>query len=394
MKKKLVIIITTVLIVILALLVLWKLEVFKINDSSEAVKEEIVEEDVTSILLNLKYPQLGDNIQEAQSLYGAPTSEGDGQKAFQLSGKVENEIALYYDQANAITSLKFNVAGDKEKIHSLAEKLLPPVFTLVKGNAEQADSQNSYYYRLADGFAEILIHEANDSSAGNNTEYTIEVAYLTETEFNSATNQEDKEAEEEETSQGNQETQENNESQEAITTPKPTESSDSEEVKVTEPSPTKNTGEFDAASAQINNQKVKNPDFLVNAKKGIVQGIDVPLKSTVGAMMESHGQPDWVVAVEGGYQLMYKNYHIGFGTPHEYVQDPKTPISSYYLPINLSEKEVIQSLGEPIAKEYSEQDGSYLLYYDLGNYKLYFYKNTDDPAETYKSVKLIASLAA
>ncbi|RVT59834.1 hypothetical protein [Niallia taxi] len=393
MKKKLVIIITTVLIVILALLVLWKLEVFKINDSSEAVKEENVEEDVLSILLNLQYPQLGDNIEEAQSLYGEPTSEADGQKAFQLSGKAENEIALYYDQADAITSLKFNVAGDKEKIHSLAEKLLPSGFTLVKGNGEEADNQNSYYYRLADGFAEILINKANDSSAGNNTDYTIEVTYLTETEFNSATNQEEKEAEEEKTTQGNPETQEDNESQEAITTPKPTES-DSEEVKETEPSPTKNTGEFDAASAQINNQKVKDPDFLANAKKGIVQEIDVALKSTVGAMMESHGQPDWVVAVEGGYQLMYKNYHIGFGTPHEYVQDPKTPISSYYLPINLSEKEVIQSLGEPIAKEYSEQDGSYLLYYDLGNYKLYFYKNTDDPAETYKSVKLIASLAA
>lgn len=393
MKKKLVIIITTVLIVILALLVLWKLEVFKINDSSEAVKEENVEEDVLSILLNLQYPQLGDNIQEAQSLYGEPTSEADGQKAFQLSGKAENEIALYYDQADAITSLKFNVAGDKEKIHSLAEKLLPSGFTLVKGNGEEADNQNSYYYRLADGFAEILINKANGSSAGNNPDYTIEVEYLTETEFNSATNQEDKEAEEEKTTQGNTETQEDNESQEAITTPKPTES-DSEEVKETEPSPTKNTGDFDAASAQINNQKVKDPDFLVNAKKGIVQEIDVALKSTVGAMMESHGQPDWVVAVEGGYQLMYKTYHIGFGTPHEYVQDPKTPISSYYLPINLSEKEVIQSLGEPIAKEYSEQDGSYLLYYDLGNYKLYFYKNTDDPAETYKSVKLIASLAA
>lgn len=393
MKKKLVIIITTVLIVILTLLVLWKLEVFKINDSSEAVKEKNVKEDVLSILLNLQYPQLGDNIQEAQSLYGEPTSEADGQKAFQLSGKVENEIALYYDQADAITSLKFNVAGDKEKIHRLAEKLLPSGFTLVKGNGEEADNQNSYYYRLADGFAEILINKANGSSAGNNTDYTIEVAYVTEIEFNSATNQEDKEAEEEKTTQGNPETQEENESQEAITTPKPTES-DSEEVKETEPSPTKNTGEFDAASALINNQKVKDSDFLANAKKGIVQGIDVALKSTVGTMMKSHGQPDWVVAVEGGYQLMYKNYHIGFGTPHEYVQDPKTPISSYYLPISLSEKEVIQSLGEPIAKEYSEQDGSYLLYYDLGNYKLYFFKNTDDPAETYKSVKLIASLAA
>lgn len=386
MKKKLVIIITTVLVLILALLVLWNLQVFKINDLSEAVKEEDVEEDVLSILLNLEYPQLGDNIQEAQSLYGEPTSEVDGQKTFQLSGKVENEIAIYYDQADAITSLKFNVAGDKENIHSLAEKLLPSGFTSVEGNVEQADSQNSYYYRLAEGFAEILINKANG-------EYTIEVAYLTETEFNSATNQEVKATEEEKTTQGNTETQEDNESQEAINTPKPTES-DSEEVKETEPAPTKNTGEFDAASAQINNQKIKDPDFLANGKIGIVKGIDVALKSTVGAMMESHGKPDWVVAVEGGYQLMYKNYHIGFGTPHEYVQDPKTPISSYYLPINLSEKEVIQSLGEPIAKEYSEQDGSYLLYYDLGNYKLYFSKNTDNPAETYKSVKLIASLTA
>ena len=390
-------------------MVLWKLEVFNINESSAVVKEEEAEKDVLSILLDLDYPQLGDNIQEAHSLYGEPKSETNGQKNFQLSEEVEKEISINYDQEDVITSLNFNVVGNKEKIQSLAEKLLPSGYTLVNNNVEEAeqistktDSQSKYYYRLTEGYASIQINEDNSISAetGGYTEYKVEVAYLSEREFNSATNQDDNTREEEEPTQGNSETPENNEhqkenqSEEANTSPNSTETeTESETIKETEPTPTNNTGEYDASSAIINNQKVKHPDFLANAKKGIVQGVDVSLKSTVGSMMEIHGQPDSIVEVEGGYHLIYKNYHMGFGVPHEYQDDKQTPIRSYYLPINIVEKEIIQSLGEPTAKEFSELDGKYLLYYHLGNYELFFYKNTDDLAETYKLVKLKAGAA-
>ena len=399
MKKKLVIIITIVLILILALLVLWKLDVFNNNESSPVVKEEKVEKDELSILLDLEYPQLGDNIQEAHTLYGEPKSETNGQKNSQLSEKIEKEISINYTQNDVITSLNFNVDGDKEKIKILAERLLPSGYTRVEDSEQSSDSQNSFYYRLPEGYAVILINnDAIESEDKKNTGNKVEVAYLSESEFNSATNQDDN-ASEEETTQGNAETQEDkvpqkeNQSQEANTSPESSQD-ESQTDKETEPSPTKNTGEFDVTSAQINNQKVKHPDFLTNAKQGIIQGIDVALLSTVGSMMESHGQPDWIVEVDGGSDLMYKNLHMGFGVPHEYDEDPQTPITTYYLPINITEKEVIQSLGEPTSKDYSELNGSYLLYYDLGNHELFFNKDTDNPEETYKSVKLKSGMEA
>lgn len=85
---------------------------------------------------------------------------------------------------------------------------------------------------------------------------------------------------------------------------------------------------------------------------------------------------------------MYKDYQAGFGVPYDYEEYPESLIHSYHLPIYLKEEEIIQSLGEPISKEFSEVDNGYYMYYQVGDYELFFEKDSDDPAEGYYLVRM------
>lgn len=137
---------------------------------------------------------------------------------------------------------------------------------------------------------------------------------------------------------------------------------------------------FDEEAIQSNNEKIKDPEFLSLASKGQIKGINVPLHVPIGPAIENQiGNPDSVVETEGGYYLMYNECHCGFGVGDGYKEYPEIPISSYYLPINLSREDIIHYLGEPNEEGYSEVDSGYYLYYDLGEYKLFVDQSVSEP---------------
>lgn len=401
MNKILIIMITTVMTVLLTLFVLWKLDVIYVNVSAPVEKsKEILGKDELSSLLKLEYPQLGEDIQAAYSLYGEPKFESDGQKDFWLLEEEGKELYISYDTEERIESFDLYVEGDKEEIRSLGERFLPVGSSFIDENHEEEERKNntfrytstvyadSYYYNLPEeqGYATIVISNResdlfSEEEEDDSPSYNLEVSVTTEWDDVNEWNQGP-------LNDSSEDVQEDNDAYAE-------ESSEfmEEEIGVSsnEIDPT-TVPEFDPSAILLNNDKVKHADFLPNAIQGIIAGINVSLQAPIGPIIESQiGQPDWRLESEGGYILMYKDYQAGLGVSYDYEDYPESPINSYYLPIDLTEEEIIQSLGEPTSQEYSEVGSGYYLYYQFEEYTLFFEKSSDDSTERYYSATLKGS---
>lgn len=64
MKKIFIIIITSIITVLVTLIVLWKLDVIYVNVAAPVEKsKEILGKDEVSVLLEIEYPKIGDDLQ-------------------------------------------------------------------------------------------------------------------------------------------------------------------------------------------------------------------------------------------------------------------------------------------------------------------------------------------
>ncbi|MGN8844783.1 hypothetical protein ACTNDN_18420 [Niallia sp. HCP3S3_B10] len=390
MKKILIIMNIVVLTVLLTLVILWKLDVIYLNISAPVEKsKEILGKDEVSLLLELEYPKLGEDIQVAYSLYGEPIYESNGQKDFLLLKEERETIYINYDQKEKIEAMNFYIDGAKEEIRSLGEKLLPTDSSFLDEDHEEKERKNDalhytttdykeiYYYRLTEeqGYAMIMISNSitdffGEEEEGEFPNYHVVVSKITGFDLYGVNDWDEGPLEEVKEEDHYDDVLESSESEAG-------ELDSAEAV------------ELDQSAALLNNEKIRHSDFLPNAKNGMIAGIDISLHDPIGSLIEDQiGQPDWRVSTEGGYLIYYDDYQAGFGVPYDYEEYSDSPINSYYLPIFLTGDEIIEYLGKPTSQDYSEVSSGYYLYYDLGEYKLFFEKNTDEPAERYYSVEL------
>lgn len=378
---------------LVTLIVLWKIDVIYVNVAAPVEKsKEILGKDEVSVLLELEYPKLGDDLQVAYTMYGKPKYESINQKDFVLQKEENKEIYIKHNEENQIESFDFFVKGDKDKFQVLGEKLLPTGSSFLDENHEEEEKKNdtfrytsieykdSYYYRLPEeqGIATIVVSNRvselfEESKKDDAPSYNIEVSLMTDYEFNNLMS-----------------SRQISDDEATISVHEETNSDNGEASEYTNTEMNAPIGEeFDEAAIASNNEKIKHPDFLPNAQNGVIAGINISLKGPIGPIIENQiGQPDWRIGSEGGYILMYKDYQAGFGVPYDYEEYPESLIHSYHLPIYLKEEEIIQSLGEPISKEFSEVDNGYYMYYQVGDYELFFEKDSDDPAEGYYLVRM------
>lgn len=69
--------------------------------------KEILGKDEVSVLLELEYPKLGDDLQVAYTMYGKPKYESINQKDFVLQKEENKEIYIKHNEENQIESFDF-----------------------------------------------------------------------------------------------------------------------------------------------------------------------------------------------------------------------------------------------------------------------------------------------
>ncbi|WP_273124269.1 hypothetical protein [Bacillus weihaiensis] len=395
-KKILLVMLTSVFTVLLMLFALWMLDIVELKGGSKVQSTPIVQksnkleaENTLAELLNVEYPRLGDDIQQAYDLFGEPKFASEGELDFYLLDK-KKIFYISFDEAggsNRIESITFYVKGDKEKVKELGEKVLPVNSTFFNEveNVEEdrnetfrytsTDYHTTSYYKTTDSmnrYAFIKIsHDESDLFEESDIPdslptYRLVVSYPSQIELKEI-------GEKTEIEQANE--------KETI---KVDMSQSFDEIQAdTQPSESNNQSNegsygtnFSEEAIGFNNERVLRSDFLELASKGETKGIHTSIGSAIGPVIEAYlGQPDWRDEAEGGFTLMYRECQCGLGVGYDYEEYPETPISSFVFPITLSYDQIITYLGQPDEEGYSEVDTGYYLFYNLGEHQLFIESN-------------------
>ena len=387
--------------VLVTLFVLWKLDIIFLNVpalTQSEMKEQ--HEDKLSNLLGLEYPRIGDDLQIAYNLYPDVAFESRDQIDFQIGEHDTLYVHFKKEQdRDLIDHLQLYESGNLDQIRRLGEKMLPEGSVFISENYTQAEDrnetfrytklehENQYFYEYGEEQYAVITISYDESDLIPEKEpiesltKTLEVTFLKELPVDSVgdpvefTHLQEEEAREqvELVNEGSShesgfeiaEEDFDNMQLEFVGT-------DEESNELEAGMDGLNQGSFSLVSIQVNNERLKDPEFLSYAAQGEIKGIDVPLGAANGPYRESViGQPDWVSGAEGGFTLMYESYHAGFGIGYDYQEFPEMPFVAIYLPIELSYDEMIRYLGKPREDGISELSGDRYLFYQLGDYTLW-----------------------
>ncbi|MFE8701766.1 DUF4309 domain-containing protein [Cytobacillus sp. FJAT-54145] len=121
--------------------------------------------------------------------------------------------------------------------------------------------------------------------------------------------------------------------------------------------------------------------FLDLASEGYMKGSDISLYyDDIYTVYDSFGyDPEWQGYFDGGYGRQFGNYIYFTGgkelselTAIDWVNDGLTPLTPYI---------IRNTVGTPDEEGYSEMDGSWYMYYDLGYYSLQFVFQGDNKSD-------------
>lgn len=210
MKNIITIIGISSLTTIIVVAVLWNMGFLSPSPSITPQLEkgkEVLNIDPLSQLLKLDYPQIGDDIERAYTMFEDIRFESENQSDFYILDKSQAIYIKYNNGTNMINALTIHgLKGDTEKIRSLGELMLPDDFIHLTENYNSIEDRNEifrytktehvyeYYYEspISNQYALIQIDYDISDILGEPTEqdtsnprYSLEVSLMNDSKFDS-----------------------------------------------------------------------------------------------------------------------------------------------------------------------------------------------------------------
>lgn len=148
---------------VVTIFVLSRLGIIFVNTPEFEKGKELLKVDDLSQLLELDYPKIGEDIQEAYNLFGEVDFETDNEIDFHILDGRKTIFIEYKNETNTIDQMEiFSVNGDLEEVRVLGEKMLPEGYELISedhfteedkneiGRYNITEFFNDYFYKVKD----------------------------------------------------------------------------------------------------------------------------------------------------------------------------------------------------------------------------------------------------
>jgi hypothetical protein len=187
---------------VVTIFVLSRMGIIFVNTPEFEKGKELLKVDNLSQLLELDYPKIGEDIQEAYNLFGEVDFETDNEIDFNILDGRKTVFIEYKNETNTIEQMEiFSVNGELEEVRVLGEKMLPDGYELISedhftkedkneiGRYNITEFFNDYFYEIKDtgNVVRIRLHQRvtdliEEPDPNEPIEFDVVVSYSSENE--------------------------------------------------------------------------------------------------------------------------------------------------------------------------------------------------------------------